>query len=146
MLPNKKNLTDRQLKIITEMILSGAAESLRKLNKTQLNGAKAAKLCKLIDLLPASAQWAFNSLHGLPEAERLELCALAVAVEKILHELVEIDQPYPLTNLISNQVRNVSLFPGSSAGVSGKISQILAAENMSFAILTFQGTKRMIEL
>lgn len=140
-----KKLNDKQVIFITSLMMSGSSQTVRKLIKARAAGAQPIKLCRLVDILPEAAQLVFNGLVVLPAREQAEICSLAVAVERILLEALEFDQPYPLTLLISKQVRNKGLFPGPVAGVSRAIETVLQVPYVPVS-LSFQSGKRMIEI
>lgn len=140
-----KKLNDKQIILITSLVTSGSTQTVRKLIKARAAGAQPLKLCKLVDTLSEAAQWVFNALVTLPATEQAEICSVALAVERILLEALEFDHPYSLTMLVSKQIRNKGLFPGSVAGISLAIETVLQADNMPVS-LSFQAGKRMIEL
>jgi len=140
-----KHLNDRQRNLIVKIVTSGTAELLHKLNKSQLDGAQPKKVGKLADMMPDSAQWCFNALQGLPEGERMELTALAVATSRILLELVTLPQAFPMSALNQTQSNNTGLFSrGNNA--AAKLSEILEDKSMSDCVFTTQGKKKMVSL
>jgi len=138
-------LTDVQKNTVTNIVTSGTAELLHKLNKAQLDGAEPKKVCKLVDMLPAKIQWTFNTLQGLPDGERMELTALAVATSRILIELVTLPQPYTLSALTQVQSNNTGLFSRGS-NTAAKLSEIFKDKKMPSLVFTTQGKKKMVSL